>query len=113
MTLTTVVTPEVRNDFGSVFVTPQDFGRAAKRARALGAQILCQVHSHPGDCCHHSDGDDKLIILPFEGMLSIVMPNYGREEAPIEYWGIHQFSEATWHWCDGLSVTNNFHIQMA
>jgi len=112
LTLTAVITPHVRNDFGSVFVTAQEFGRAAKRARALGTQILCQIHSHPGDCCHHSDGDDRLVILPFEGMLSIVMPNYGQPDAPIERWGIHQFLDGSWRWCDAISVRQNFHIQV-
>jgi len=32
--------------------------------------ILCQVHSHPGSDTRHSDGDDELVLLPFEGMLS-------------------------------------------
>jgi proteasome lid subunit RPN8/RPN11 len=100
----TVIAPRVRNDFGSVFVEAGEFGRCAKQARNTGLQILAQVHSHPGSCCHHSDGDDKLIILPFEGMLSVVVPNYAIQDVSLAQCGVHQYQRRTWCLCDDYSV---------
>lgn len=99
-----VVVPEIENTFGSVFVAAGEFGRCAKRARSAGLQILAQVHSHPGTCCHHSDGDDKLIILPFEGMLSVVVPEFAAREVTLAECGVHQYQHGTWCLCSGDSV---------
>ncbi len=49
-------------------------GRAARR---LGLAVMAQVHSHPGADTRHSDGDDELIVLPREGMFSLVIGRYG------------------------------------
>lgn len=104
----TVIIPQVRNTFGSVFVDPGEFGRCAKRARAVGLQILGQVHSHPGTCCHHSDGDDKLIIMPFDGMLSIVVPDYASRDVPLSLCGVHQYQRGAWRLCTDSSVRAHF-----
>ena len=104
----TVIVPTVRNTHGSVFVDAKEFGKCAKRARQQGLLVLAQLHSHPGSCCHHSDGDDRLITLPFEGMLSIVVPNYGAEDVPLEKCGVHQNRNGVWHLCTEESVRENF-----
>lgn len=106
----TIVVPQVRNTYGSVYVDAKDFGKCAKRARRDNLQILAQLHSHPGDCCHHSDGDDKLIILPFEGMLSIVVPHYGHYDLPLQQCGIHQHHKGSWYLCTDESVARQFYI---
>jgi hypothetical protein len=104
----TVIGPRVQNNYGSVFVTAAEFGHCAKRARHATVQILAQVHSHPDTCCHHSDGDDKLIILPFEGMLSVVVPHYGTHDVPLTQCGIHQYRKGAWCLCTESSVQEHF-----
>ena len=54
------------------------FADVARRARSMHLGILAQVHSHPGADTRHSDGDDELVVMPFENMLSLVAPHYGR-----------------------------------
>ena len=104
----TVVVPVVRNTHGSVFVDAKEFGKCAKRARQENLLILAQLHSHPGSCCQHSDGDDQLIMLPFEGMLSIVVPNYGEVDVPFVKCGVHQLRNGVWHLCTEESVRKQF-----
>lgn len=106
----TVIVPAVRNTHSSVFVDAKEFGKCAKRARQDNLLILAQLHSHPGSCCHHSDGDDRLIMLPFEGMLSIVVPNYGEVDVPFENCGVHQLRDGVWHFCTEKSVRKHFKI---
>jgi proteasome lid subunit RPN8/RPN11 len=67
---------------------------AARTARAIGLGIVAQVHSHPGADVRHSDGDDDLVLMPFEGMFSIVISGYG--EGSLAAAGVHQFQDGRW-----------------
>src|SRR5262245_20704302 len=69
----TCVVPEADHTWGSVRVGHSAVGKAARQARRAGLVIVTQVHSHPGTDTRHSDGDDKMILLPFEGMYSLVV----------------------------------------
>jgi len=72
-------------------------GAAARAARAHRLALLAQVHSHPGADTRHSDGDDDLILMPYEGMFSLVVGNYGRGSLlPGEGAGLHQFQGGQW-----------------
>ncbi len=82
-----------------MFVSEAGFAEAARRARALGLGILAQVHSHPGDDTRHSDGDDELVVMPFEKMLSLVAPHYGRHLQSIDDFAVHQFQDRRWVLC--------------
>jgi proteasome lid subunit RPN8/RPN11 len=73
-------------------------------ARQHGLGILCQVHSHPGKDTRHSDGDDGLVLLPFEGMLSVVVPDFGIGFKAVSQCGVHQFQKGRWVLCDPDSV---------
>jgi proteasome lid subunit RPN8/RPN11 len=80
-----------------VFVDAGEVGRMARRVRPLGLVIAAQVHSHPGSDTRHSDGDDRLILMPFEGMFSLVVANYGDGSiGPAEGAGLHQFQDGRW-----------------
>jgi proteasome lid subunit RPN8/RPN11 len=101
------IVPEAEHTAGSVFVSREAFADAANIARSNGLGILAQVHSHPGSDTRHSDGDDRLIILPFEGMLSLVAPSYGAELNTISDFGVHQFQNTRWVLCSPASVKSN------
>jgi proteasome lid subunit RPN8/RPN11 len=80
-----------------VFVAAEHVGPMARRARAAGLAIVAQVHSHPGDDTRHSDGDDTLILMPSEGMFSLVVARYGRGGIhPTEGAGLHQYQDRRW-----------------
>ena len=64
---------------GPLFVLTDEFaaGSAARAARAARLGLVAQVHSHPGADTRHSDGDDDIVLMPFEGMFSLVVAEYG------------------------------------
>lgn len=101
---TTVVVPDADHSDRGVFVTEAAYGRAASEAKRAGVVLLAQVHSHPGSDARHSDGDDDLIIMPFEGMLSIVVPHYGVGWHEITEAKVHQFQDGRWTLCTDASV---------
>jgi hypothetical protein len=91
-----VAAPVTDHGPGHVLFDAHAFGDAAQRAREHGLCLLAQVHTHPGDEARHSDGDDDLIPLPFDGMLSLVVPRYGRELSSLDDLVVHQFQDGRW-----------------
>jgi len=72
-------------------------GAASRAAHARRLGIVAQVHSHPGVDTRHSDGDDAMVFMPYEGMFSLVVGNYGRDGLlPDEGAGLHQFQDRHW-----------------
>jgi hypothetical protein len=81
---------------------------AAVRELGLGLGLLAQVHTHPGEFSMHSVGDDTMILMPFEGMLSIVVPYYAHFGLrPLDSLGVHQFQDARWVLADRNSIRKN------
>lgn len=105
-----VIVPECDHSSGRVMASREAVGRAARAARSAGLGILCQIHSHPGWDGRHSDGDDDLILLPFEGMLSVVVPFFGAMFSSITRCCVHQFQASRWVLCSSESVVRNFTI---
>ena len=108
--LEAVVVPQARHGPLGVFVSEAAFGEIARCARAMGLGILAQVHSHPGYDSRHSDGDDDLIVMPFENMLSLVAPHYGRTLTSITDFSIHQYQDRRWVLCNPKSILRSFEV---
>lgn len=98
------VVPDAEHSYGRVHASQNAVGSAARVARAVNLGLLCQVHSHPGSDTRHSDGDDDLILLPFEGMLSIVIANFGIGFNALAQTSVHQFQRGRWVLCSRSSV---------
>jgi proteasome lid subunit RPN8/RPN11 len=80
-----------------VMVPPGEVGRMARAARSHGTAIVAQVHSHPGDDTRHSDGDDHLVLMPTEGMFSLVVADYGHGAIhPSAGAGLHEYQDGRW-----------------
>lgn len=91
------IRPEAEHTCGSVVAPETAVGVVSSRARAMRLGVVAQVHSHPGAETWHSDGDDELVLMPFEGMYSLVVGEYGRGSLVAgEGLGIHQFQEGRW-----------------
>jgi hypothetical protein len=99
------VVPVADHSYGRVMVSEEEIGRTQRAARRDKCGILCQVHSHPGADTRHSDGDDGLVLLPFEGMLSIVAPRFGLGLHDIGDVSVHQFQDGRWVLCSTESVS--------
>lgn len=100
------VVPVAEHSHGRVMVSCEEIGRMQRLARRDRCGILCQVHSHPGADTRHSDGDDELVLLPFEGMLSIVAPRFGLDLHGIGDLSVHQFQDGRWVLCSAESVSS-------
>jgi proteasome lid subunit RPN8/RPN11 len=91
------IVPECEHEPFRVVANPSQMGDAARAARKLGLGLISQVHSHPGSDTRHSDGDDELVFLPYEGMFSLVVGNYGDGSLnPNEGAGLHQYQNGEW-----------------
>jgi hypothetical protein len=98
------IVPVADHSHGRVMVSRDEIGRTQRAAHANKLGVLCQIHSHPGDDARHSDGDDELVLLPFEGMLSIVSPRFGIDVRNIADLCIHQHQDGRWVLCSPESV---------
>ena len=102
--------PDAEHGPGRVLAGQAAVGAAARAARAQQVGIVAQVHSHPGGDARHSDGDDEMVLLPFEGMLSVVVPNYGIKLRSVAQTCVHQFQEGRWVLCSAASVATQMLI---
>lgn len=95
--LMTAIAPDADHSRGHVRCSETDMMAVSAVARSLGLGVLAQVHSHPSSLAWHSEGDDDMVLMPFEGMLSIVVPDYARFGLrPIDSLGVHQFQDRRW-----------------
>jgi proteasome lid subunit RPN8/RPN11 len=89
--------PKLESTPGSVKANEDEVGQIARSARAHMLGVVAQVHSHPGFDTRHSDGDDKLVFMPFHGMFSLVVADYGNGGMTIaDGVGLHQYQEDHW-----------------
>lgn len=80
-----------------VHIDERAVGATARNARTYGLGVVAQVHSHPGSDTRHSDGDDLLVLMPYHGMFSLVVANYGSGSIdPRHGAGLHQFQAGRW-----------------
>lgn len=109
--LTSALAPEAETTSGSVSCSPEQMDEAIRAARQAGLGILCQLHSHPSGWTEHSVGDDSMVFMPFEGMISIVAPWYGRVGLrPLQNLGVHQYQDGRWIQAEQASVAERFNI---
>jgi hypothetical protein len=93
-----------RTDHGpqQVLCDEHAVGLATRTAHAAGLGVVAQVHSHPGGDTRHSDGDDQLVLMPFENMFSLVAGHYGHGDLLPPIAGLHQYQDGRW-----VQVTNS------
>jgi len=96
-----VTTPLTNHGRQHVMCDERAVGAAARTAHAVGLGVVAEVHSHPGRDTRHSDGDDQLILMPFEGMFSLVAADYGQSDLLPPSAGLHQYQDGRW-----VQVTN-------
>ena len=103
--LTTAVAPRCDHGPRHVMCDERQIDEVVTAAHAHGLGVLAQVHSHPGPFSEHSEGDDELVLMPFEGMLSIVVPHYARHRMrPLENLGVHQYQDGRWVRVDPANI---------
>jgi proteasome lid subunit RPN8/RPN11 len=110
----TTIAPKADHGPRHVRCSETQVAEATAATRSSGLGLLAQVHSHPSGATGHSLGDDEMVFMPFEGMLSIVVPDYGRFGLlPLDSLGVHQFQDGRWVLCERASVQENFAVVSA
>ena len=91
-TITTVVVPRADASYGRVQTSMEANAEAIHTFRMHGIVLLGQAHSHPpGVPARHSAGDDVLTFSPFEGAVSVVVPDFAKGGCNPGTWGVHRF----------------------
>lgn len=107
--LCTAVAPACEHGPGRVLAARDAVHDLVETARRLRLGVLVQVHSHPGAWTRHSQGDDHMVLMPYEGMLSIVIPHYGASGLrPLSTLGVHQFQDGRWRLATEDSIGRAF-----
>lgn len=107
----TAIAPNADHGSRHVCCSEEQIAAVTKTARQHGIGLLAQVHSHPSGATGHSLGDDEMVFMPFEGMLSIVVPDYCRFGLrPLDSLGVHQYQDGRWVLCSRESISANFTV---
>jgi hypothetical protein len=77
----------------------------------LGMTLVGQVHSHPGTCVDHSDGDDDGALVRFPGYWSLVVPSFARSGMrPLDRCGVHLFRDGKFRRLTKMAVEMRVHL---
>lgn len=88
--VTTLVVPDADTSWGCIRTTPKANAQALSVIVGTPLILLGQAHSHPGSGVRHSPTDDLETFASFDGAISVVVPNYGKEAINLETCGIHR-----------------------
>lgn len=89
----TVIAPKTESGPGRVQVTNESNSQVIRELNKMRLVRVAQVHSHPIEWTDHSPGDDKWASFRVEGLVSIVVPKYGKEGIlPIAKCGVHRYN---------------------
>jgi hypothetical protein len=102
--------PVADHSNGRVMVSELELSRVRRAASRDRLGLLAQIHSHPGPDARHSDGDDDLVLMPFENMLSIVLPHFGFLFETMADACVHQFQAGKWVLCSEKSVRDQMRV---
>lgn len=73
----------------AVAVDGQSLFRMNVELSERGLRLVAQLHTHPGEA-YHSDTDDRYSIVTARGGLSIVVPNFARDELRLEECAVYR-----------------------
>ena len=76
--IVSVVRPVANTTPGSFSVTAAAMATVVRCAVNAGLQVAGQAHTHPGKA-YHSQGDDEGARIAYDGYVSLVFPNYGKD----------------------------------
>lgn len=90
--VTTLVVPHCEAHYRRIQTSKEGNAEVIDTLSNYGIVLLGQAHSHPpGSRARHSEGDDVLTFSPFEGHVSVVVPNLARDDFDPQTWGVHRF----------------------
>jgi hypothetical protein len=107
-----VVAPRANTDFGRVEVSHDANFEFIKALSAKKYVQIAQVHTHPSSWVGHSLGDSRYAAFKINGLLSIVVPVYGKKGMlPLDKrCGVHRFDESEFVRLPRKYVATRFHV---
>jgi len=91
-TVTTLVVPRAIASYRRIETSLEANSEVIDTLTSHGIVLLGQAHSHPPESpVRHSEGDDVLTFSPFEGAVSIVVPDFAAGGCNLSTWGVHRF----------------------
>ena len=111
-TVCLVIAPKLASEFAGVHVSAASNARVIEMMSRNAMVELAQVHSHPKDWVDHSSGDDRLAPFKVEGLLSIVVPNFGIDGmTPLRTCGFHLFERGGFRRCSNYWIRRHVAIR--
>jgi hypothetical protein len=89
--VTTLIVPDAATHSGAIHTSETANARTLEAIVGTPLQLLGQAHSHPGPHVQHSATDDTETFARFEGMISVVVPYFGRYGLHPHACGIHRY----------------------
>jgi hypothetical protein len=112
ITVRAVIAPKTVSSYGSISISHRsnfDFVGALNQHNLVQ---IAQVHSHPTQWVGHSLGDDEMAAFKVEGLLSIVVPEYGTSGMlPLTKCGVHRYVRGDFKRLSEKYVCNHFVIK--
>lgn len=109
--ISTALAPDASHGPGHVICTETQVAHATHAAHENRIGVLGQLHTHPHGSTEHSEGDDALVLMPFNGMLSVIAPWYGHIGLrPLHNLGIHQHQHGQWVLIHPDSARQHLHL---
>lgn len=91
-TVTTLIVPRTTATYRRIETSSRANAQVIATLTSHRIVLLGQAHSHPpGYPVRHSEGDDILTFSPFDGAVSIVVPDFATGGFAPEAWGVHRF----------------------
>jgi proteasome lid subunit RPN8/RPN11 len=109
--ITTCIAPAAQTTRGSFRTSSATNAKVIMYLAGAGLELLGQVHSHPGAFIGHSEGDDESALMPYEGFLSVVVPNYAiHGMRPLTVCGVHVFENSKFRRLTNSEIDDRFHV---
>ena len=89
--VTTLIVPNADTTFGSVRTSALANSEAIRLTIGTQLVYLGQAHSHPGSSVSHSSIDDSDTFALCDGIISVVVPWFGRYGFQLSECGVHRY----------------------
>ncbi|WP_164731703.1 Mov34/MPN/PAD-1 family protein [Flagellimonas beolgyonensis] len=109
--INTVVAPDTISTEGSVEVSKESIFFYIKTLSDNNIVHIGQVHSHPSSWVDHSSGDDEWASFKNEGLVSIVVPEYGLNGMlPLKTCGVHRYTFGMFRRLSNSYISKRFNL---
>ena len=110
-TITTLVVPQSDAYYARIQTSIAANAEVIDTLSSYGIVLLGQAHSHPpGAPARHSEGDDVLTFSPFEGAISVVVPNFAQGDFDPRTWGVHRYMDGAYRFIPPAQRLEHLHI---